>query len=299
MVRKIGVTVVLTLLGLGLPAVAAAGSLPDLQCSGSNSSVRLREDLTCTSAVVFDASGGPITVDLGGHTLSVPSAQPSGSCYIERAADCAIVWSGGDPGALTVKNGTVIGGVIAGSISHVHITGMTSPLGRMSYSQVNGVVFVTYNTVIDHNLVVGGVMTEDVFNGIPNLTITNNLIVDSQTAGIMSCSMYGFQDVSGTVVGNVIYRAAGDGIFFGNNYRVKLSGNVLVDNGGDGIAVMSPVVPWPIAGASAALSGNTAIGNAGLGFNLRPIPPDTVTNGANNLAYANGGEQFPAPGCGT
>jgi hypothetical protein len=70
--RIIAVIVMATGILVALPSYPVdASRVPDLQCGVTpTSSVRLRTDLTCTEAFTLPADNPPLTIDLGGHTLT-------------------------------------------------------------------------------------------------------------------------------------------------------------------------------------------------------------------------------------
>jgi hypothetical protein len=265
------------------PACMAPGSVVEI-----GASVQLTADFGCSLDVVSADMTTPIVVDLGGHTL-----------------DGFILDDTNAP--LYVRNGTVTGRVgpelrapdsaTKITIDHVHVMGDAGAvLGGdliIRFSQIDGAVLVGgNNTAIHWSVVRGGISMTDTDNGL-SLSITHNLIVGAPGAGIFVLDEFLRPDIGGTISSNTITRSTGSGIDLG--LGTDLSGlqvdhNLLTLNGGDGITLG----PSPFAvGGSVTLTGNTAIGNAGHGFNLQPTAPDTVTDGGHNRAAAN----HTAPAC--
>ncbi len=285
-------------------ATASAAPLPELQCGQPiTTSVRLTHDLTCATGffLLGPADGAvPITIDLGGHTLSVAPAGLGGCGFNDPIRHCAITDYQGI--SLTIENGTV-GGAIGlsaagesgpeGLISRVHVEGdvfIAYSGGTLRDSQVDGAVHaIALTNTIRHDTIHGGIIISDGTNGL-QLTITDNLIVKSPGAGILLQSSFSLPDITGTIARNVIYRSAGDGIGGnaenlgnpGGSSPLAITGNLLLANGGDGIGFLAG--SGIQGGGSATIARNLAAFNHGHGFELT-APESFTTHG--NIAFAN------------
>ena len=109
----------------------------------------------------------------------------------------------------------------------------------MSYSEVDGAIIVDgMKNVIDHSLILGGIQIDDVISGV-SLSITNNWIT-STGAAISVEDAFLQPDILGTIGGNVVWKAGGAGMALGLGTDldgVKISNNLLIDNGGDGVTL--------------------------------------------------------------
>ncbi len=323
--RKLTGLLVLALVWVAIPAaVAGAGPLPGLECGQTiTTSVRLRHDLICPQRFLVTAPYNgttpltPITVDLGGHTLGLATPSTSPTCayygfYPRGGFSCPI--TSGTGVMLTIVNGTVAGSVGStdGSVhlSLVHVQGSVilsdsyALLGdgadRVSDSHIDGGVYdLNSSASIQRNLISGGVRTDDTFVG-QHVMITDNLITDSPTAGItIGVDYFTNPDVGGTIANNTITRSTGPGIDAGgsNLAGLLIERNWLLANGADGIE-LGPTEPNP---ASAIITGNVAIANAGHGFWINSTayeagppgvlaPPDQqphFVDGGHNIALFN------------
>jgi hypothetical protein len=300
--RKLTVVLVLTLVVLGVPAVAASASpLPDLVCGMTiTTSVRLRHDLTCPTGFELDHGGvttQTITIDLGGHTLDVPPSGRVGCAFGDPHGTCTIANLAGTN--LTVIDGTVLGDVGLSAfdnpppgntlVSRVHVEGDTWLVydgGEISDSRIDGQVHALATTsIVRRDVILGGIVILDTISS-PNLTITDNLIANSPGDGI-GLNAYSFSepDVSGTISRNVIYRSSGAGIGgVGSDLdNLRIANNWLVDNAGDGVSIAADG-PSPSEG-SATIAGNIATLNGGHGLDIAGL--GAIIDGGHNRALGN------------
>ncbi len=316
--RKLIGLLVLALVWVALPAaVAGAIPLPGLECGQAiTTSVRLRHDLICPQGFTVDAPYGgtgpftPITVDLGGHTLGLTSPSGTVICsyfgfYRGEGYGCPISAGGGV--SLTIAKGTVAGSVGStdGSVhlSKVHVEGLVilslahPAVGigadTVSDSRIDGGVYdLNWSASIQRDVIKGGISTNDDFVG-QEVTITNNLITDSPADGITILEGYYLRpDTDGVIADNIITHSAGSGISASgaNLNGMLIEHNWLIGNDADGIT-LGPPYPSP---ASATITGNVAIANAGHGFNINstayePGPPGVLAPPDQQPHFVDGG----------
>lgn len=295
----------------GAPPAGATGGPVPLECDAGatapnvpvDADVVLTHDLTCPHGFfVPPGLGHPVSVDLGGHTLTVPGA----SC-------------GGQGTCIGLENFTEVAhGRVVASISnavsahHLWVEGqvwMSSSPGSdapssLTHSIVTGQVrhFGGRDGVIDSNIVIGGVAVGNDLRVLEDVQITRNWVVSSPGAGIS------VQDnlpsgISGTVSRNVVWRSAGNGIELGGSVfltgAVEVAANLVARNGGDGIRVLqtgpsfypSGMDPGPVT-----LRANVAVGNRGHGIDASwsTLTAETgIVDGGHNRALFNGS----GPGC--
>src|SRR5262249_40493801 len=130
------------------------------------------------------------------------------------------------------------------------------------------------NDVMQWNVVRGGGISFDDTSNALTLSITHNRVLDSSDAGISGMLGGGgeFQDdVVGDISWNTVEGSLTAGIDFAgaltNFGAVTLTGNHVLDNGGDGIrigGVDDP--PTPFVGGPMTLTSNSAVHNEGSGI---------------------------------
>jgi hypothetical protein len=261
------------------------GDAPGFPVTISRSgSYRLASNLTVTpantSAIVVEAGGDAVTLDLNGFSIVGPCKPP---------AACAASGSGfGVFGATIVTNGSVIGmggsGVVGGMVKDVWAGQNGSGVAADVVTRVRA--HQNRGTGISSKNVTQSVATENLGQGIAviNGTVTSStanrnggdgFYVVGSTISNCTAELNGSLGISGdsakvmdnTVNGNQI------GIFLVGG---TASGNVVFANRGYGINV-----------ANGALMGNTVFSNAGVGLVFRG---GAVGYGANTVFGNSGGE---------
>jgi hypothetical protein len=307
LVRVLVMAATLALVVVGVAQPSASGTLtPELQCGvAPTSSVRLTHDLTCASSVVVDTTG-TISIDLGGHTLTI--ASPDAPCVAGQPANTQPMCAIDARSAVDLSGGTVVGSVglaapSAGQVEQVVVRGdvwLSGGGGQVENSQIRqGTVYAEgAEDQIDSNVIhAGGISFDDTSNGL-QLTISDNFIYNSPGAGIAGMLGGGgeFQnDVTGSVTDNLVFASNGAGIDFAgaltNFGTFAVSGNQLGRNQGDGIrigGVDDP--PTPFVGGPMTLSDNTASRNHGHGIVagwVSNVDGTAIVDGGGNTAQHN------------
>jgi hypothetical protein len=312
MVRWVVPVVVAIAASVSVAPPVSAGTGPEpLECDGSTTSqnvpvevdVVLTHDLTCPHGFYVPfAIDHPVTIDLRGHTLTVPGATcgPPGTCI-------------GLDNFTEVANGRLVASISnATSVHHIWVDGqvwMSSSSGSdapssLTHSVVTGQVrhFGGVGGVIDSNILTGGVAVANDLRVLEGIQVTRNWVVASPGAGIS------VQDnlpsyVSGTVSHNIVWRSAGSGIEIGGSLflagAVDVESNLVVRNGGDGIRVLQTgpaFYPPGVAPGPVTLRDNVALGNDGHGIDASwsTLTTETgIVDGGRNRALFNG----TPPGC--
>jgi hypothetical protein len=282
--------------------------LPALTCPTGDtplavtSDVRLTHDLSCSGGLVeWDLAAG-VTVDLGGHTVTV-----------DEGSRCSV----GQPGCtFEVGSGTLRNGRLVGADVNVG-DGLAERLGiRQGLAEVTGSGELT-RSVIDRGQVVlerggrlthswvmrgQGVLLWNLDHSLTDFQVLDNLIVDGSGAGIsLHTHFFSADDVTGTIEGNEISGNAGAGISLTGDLRdlgaIGISRNVVAHNGGAGIEVSGTLEgPLPnITGGAVTIARNQALSNGGRGINAPWIPawPTGIVDGGKNVASGNA----VAPAC--
>ncbi|MGZ4707938.1 MAG: FG-GAP-like repeat-containing protein, partial [Acidimicrobiales bacterium] len=288
---------VVTIVALGLPAqtagAATPSALPDLQCGVPvTTSVKLRADLTCLESLHIPRNAPPLTIDLGGHTLTGPQ-----SCGSQSGALCAVE---SESGVATITDGTVDGGISGMRISRVHVTGIvtTGMTGAVivSHSVIDHGVYQWGSASIHDNRIGGGIFYDDDFIG-TGFSIVGNTIVGG--AGISVYDEFDFDHIGGTISGNDISGSSGAGITIRGPGTyvmrpVTIANNTVHDNAGDGIDVSVTSSQYSYAAPGAVngpieLRGNVARRNGGHGIDAHferdgGSAPGVIDRGANRAS---------------
>lgn len=290
-----------------LPAGARHRRAPSLECGElPTHDVVLRTDLTCGSGFHFGPSDPPVTIDLGGHTLSVPG--DAGRCT--APGPCGAI-----AGASAVRNGTVLGTLSdIGAVTSVLVVGDVEV--RPGFAGTPGPASVQRSMILDGkirvwgsevtitgNVIRGGVSLVDTNNAVRDVVVERNWIVQSPGAGISVAPDPGSfpNDVSGRFARNVVWGAAGSGIDIRggvwNLGTLDIDTNLLIGNGGDGFRSGTAASGPPTAlGGPVTLTGNVALSNAGHGFDagwMAGVAGTGIVDGGGNRALANA----TAPAC--
>lgn len=289
----VGSVLAATLLVLDAPGVQA--STPGTITCGDQitQSVVLTQNLTCVgTALEVVPAQGPITVNLGGHTVTSTAA--ASTC-----ADAAIVLAGLSPA--TLENGRVLGsgpGVCNASPGNVyqHLTfdgagwantaSDSQPTVRDNVF-IHGAGFATgQNTVyVEYNEFLGGPPDDTAISA----PLVDGVISDNTITGYGVGMNLGDSTISRTVSDNTI-AGAGVGIEITSLTQLgTITGNRLLGNEGDGI-----LIAWQASGGPATVSGNIAVGNGGDGIEVQSTAGGTVTF-ADNVALGNAGHGIVAP----
>jgi hypothetical protein len=302
--RIIAVIVMATGILVALPSYPVdASRVPDLQCGvDPTTSVRLRTDLTCSDPFTLPSTNDPITIDLGGHTLTFTDKTCAPGPPISR---CDIT---DQSGSVTIRNGTVDGSISLGENRHAPLRGTLSKVRVLGHVDTWGASSIADSHLydglsafgaiaLDHNTIRGGVRVDDSQRATP-LDIVDNLILSSPGAGLDISVAFDFDRVGGTIQGNDIRNSVGDGILIhgrGANGlgELHVTANRLTGNGGDGISYpQDNTFPNRFGIGPVVFAGNWARHNGGHGINLRDAgtgePAIGVFDGADNNAKYNG-----------
>jgi hypothetical protein len=311
MLRRIMVSLAVSgLVVIGLAAQpAAAAPLPDLQCGvNPTTSVRLREDLTCTSSFVIgeDLSTPPLSIDLGGHTLTIttPDVGCQASQPLVDPTRCAIL---GDT-KINVRNGTVNGSIglssqpDAGRVTAATVNGdvwLSAAGGAVSQSTVSGTIHDLGSVATVHANWIrgGGIVFDDTFTGMV-IHLADNHISDSPGAGISGVLGGGGDfpnDVTGEIAGNRVFSSHGAGIeitgALGNVGPLMVAMNRVSGSGGDGISLTGVVDEDSGLGGPVTVTANNTLNNAGHGIDASwatNLMGTAIVDGGGNLAHHNG-----------
>lgn len=294
----VAVAVVVAVSGVVPAGAHEPGPVP-LECGMGpiTTDVVLTGDLTCAEGFSATYGGVPaVSIDLRGHTLTVPGA----TCGTLGACQ-GLNWFA------EVANGRIVGNISnARSVHHMQVEGrvwMSSSPGsggpdRLTHSVVTGEVrhFGGEHGVIEANILAGGLVVANDLRGL-DVTVTRNWIMSSPGAGIVARANLP-STVSGTVDHNIVWGSADVGIDvtgvlfqFGD---LAVAANLVLGSGGDGIRVLqppSPAPPWP-QGGPITLAGNAALANGGHGINAvwprEPLPGEVgIVDGGGNRALFN------------
>lgn len=283
------------------PAEARRWWRPTLVCGElPTEDVVLRADLECPTPFHFGPDDEPVTIDLRGHTLTVPG--DAGRCL--APGPCGAV-----AGAAAVRNGTVVGTLSdIGEISRVVVLGDVEV--RLGFSGAGGPASVRRSIVLGGMVRVWGSsvsVTDNVIRGGIDLVSTNSAIRDvhieanwvghSPRAGIAVTPQLGNfpGDVDGVIRRNIVWGSDGPGIDLGgglwNLGPLEIEDNLLVGNGGSGFE-SSTDAPGPpaVAGGPVTVRGNTALFNRGHGIDARwmaGIDGTGIVDGGGNRAALN------------
>ena len=302
--RIVAVIVMATGILVALPSYpVGATRVPDLQCGVTpTSSVRLRTDLTCTDPFTLPAGNPPLTIDLGGHTLTFTDKTCAPGPPITR---CDITDLSG---SVTIRNGTVDGSISLGENRHAPAQGTLSRVRVLGHVDTWGASTVADSHLyagltafgaitLDHNTIRGGVRVDDSQRATP-MNIVDNLILSSPGAGLDVFVSFDFDRVGGTIQGNDIRNSVGDGILIhgqGANGlgELHVTANRLTGNGGDGISYpQDNTFPSRVGIGPVVFARNSARHNAGHGIDIRDAhtsePAIGVFDGADNSAKYNG-----------
>lgn len=305
--RLVVALVVIAVLAL---AAATAGALPaearhrrsaSLVCGElPTRDVVLRADLTCESGFHFGPSDPAVSIDLGGHTLSVPGE--AGRCT--APGPCGAI-----AGASAVHDGTVLGTLSdIGAITSVLVVGDVEV--RPGFAGTPGPASVQRSLVLDGkvriwgsevtitgNVIRGGVFLVDTNTAVRDVVVERNWILHSPWAGISVAPDPGSfpNDVTGRIARNVVWGAAGSGIDIGggvwNVGALDIDTNLLIGNGGDGFRSGTTASGPPAAlGGPVTLTGNVALFNAGHGVDagwMAGVAGTGIVDGGGNRALAN------------
>lgn len=303
--RRIVAVIVLAMgILVALPSYPVdASRVPDLQCGvNPTTSVRLRTDLTCTERFNLPADNPPLTIDLGGHTLTFTDKSCLPGPPISR---CDIT---DQSGSVTIRNGTVDGSVSLGQNRNAPRRGTISKARILGHVDTWGASTVTDSRlyeglsafgaiVLDHNTIRGGVRVDDSRSGTP-MDIVDNLILASPGAGLDINVSFDFDRVGGTIQGNDIRNSAGDGILIhgqGANGlgELHITANRLTGNDGDGLSYpQDNRFPSRFGIGPVVVAKNSARHNSGHGINIRDAETGEaavgVFDGGDNSAKYNG-----------
>ena len=266
------------------------------------SDVRLSHDLHCTGTLVeWDIAPG-VTVDLGGHTVTVDAVL---RCQVGNPP-CTFQVGGG-----TLRNGGLIGAdvnVDSGHAQRLHI--------HQALAEVTGSGEITRSTIDQGQVVIErggqltrswvtrgqGVLLRSTDAALSGFRIADNVIADNAGAGIgLRTIFFGPDDVSGTIKGNWVAGNGGPGISLSGDLRalgaVDISGNWALWNHGTGISVhgddSAPTLP--LTGGPVTLTHNRASFNDGNGIDASWMTgqPTGIVDGGKNRARGN----HTAPDC--
>jgi Right handed beta helix region len=296
------VPAVASLLLVLLPASAQAGAHDSITCGAQiTQSITLTSNLTCTGTALTIEAPIPITVDLGGHTVT-STAAPASAC---RDAPTIIVTI--PSRGVTVQDGRIRGNGAAvcdqfsrGNIyQNLVFDGAgwesaqidTHPTIRDNrFINGAGVVIVKDDTVtIEDNQFLGGPADKTAIFASFNVsgTFSGNRI----TGYGVGLDLGDFFTFPRTVAGNTV-SGAGIGIRTAAFTRLgTISGNRVAGSSGDGILIIGPAFS-PIVGT---ISGNTAVGNGGDGIDYQLASPGAAITFADNVARGNAGHGIVAP----
>ena len=305
LIRRFAVCATLVLATLTLTiAHASATEVPTLQCGvNPTSDVRLDGDLTCASSfVVGDSSAtAPITIDLGGHTLTVTA--PDAPCRFGLpGVMCAIFGAG----PIHLVNGTVVGSVGLAAVRGPNTLFQVTVAGDVWMSGIGGNVIQTmvqggsvhafssafalkYSTIRN-----GGVSFNDLDTRMA-IDIDFNQIVHSPGAGIDGVLGQGgeFQDdLTGHIQHNVITGPMVSGISLTgaltNIGQLDLTGDRVLNSGADGILIQGVATPpTPYLGGPVTLTQNSVIQSIGQRINapwVTNMSGTAIVDGGQNLA---------------
>lgn len=307
----------LTVLALGVPLASSAQQ--GVTCGATlTESITLTEDLYCAGpALVIPYGGsGPITLDLGGHTVS--STFPT---YQKFDATIRV-----QPGGSVVRNGRVVTTGVRPAIrfdsGHNTVEDLTIDGGAIAFS-----AFQSGSSVADSHFVNGGSVgctdgsmsiqnstftgpssegtaaisgylcaisaSRNIIVGYPHAIYSNdvvdrsNRLTDNVIDGGGISILRSVDRAIHTVSGNQVTAAPENGILVTEftqphlishpRLNLKLNNNVVVGSGGDGIHILNNN------GGDVTIAGNLALGNLGLG-----IDAANATDGGVNRAGGNG-----------
>ena len=284
------------------PAGAHRWSAPPLVCGElPTTDVVLRSDLTCETPFHFVGPGPSVSIDLGGHTLTVPG--DAGRCTAPgpcgAIAGAAAVRNGGVIGTLS-DIGDIRGVIVIGDVEvGLGFAGTPGPASVRRTMVLNGSVRIWGpDATVADSLVGGAVVIASTNRAVRNLVIERNWIVRSPGDGVSIAPLPGSfpDDVTGRIRHNVILWSAGHGIAIGSGLwnvgALAIEGNALVGNGGDGFRSGTDATGPPTAlGGPVTLTGNLALLNHGHGFDagwMTGVAGTGIVDGGGNLAFANG-----------
>jgi hypothetical protein len=309
-IRRLAICAALVVTTMTLSiAHASATSLSDtLQCGvNPTTNVHLEHDLVCPHSfqVGTSSSTAPITIDLGGYTLTVTS--PDAPCRFSLpGATCAVF----AVGPVNLLHGSIKGSVglasvrAASRIRGVNIDGdlwMSGVGGRLVASSVSdGSVraFSSTVTVEDNFIHNGGISLNDTDTRMA-IAIGHNLIVGSPDVGIAGVFGGGgeFQnDVTGVIQGNVVTNSTGAGIGLSgaltNIGVLDIVRNRIWHSGADGIHIQGIAAPpTPYLGGPVTLTQNLAVGSSGYAINapwVTNLSGTAIVDGGGNVDRASG-----------
>jgi hypothetical protein len=300
-------SVALAVASTGLVAIYAppAGAVPvPIACGATlTRSVVLTRDLTC-NALILRVTAANVTVDLGGHTITMTNAP---KCFPDNAIVCAIQFEAVKG---TLRNGTLRGAGVSGSATirnvnlidgDIWMTGKGTTVSQ-SFLTDGDITFTASDEHADKNWIKGGqVRLFNSFRSLQGVSVTGNLIINSPADGIAETpNFFGQNDVTADLSGNVVVGSAGAGIHLGRNLQdlgaVTITGNTVSNNKGSGIDINGVAAPnVPFTGGPVTVKNNTAVGNGGHGIDARWIPNlgTGIVDGGGNKATAN----QTAPAC--
>lgn len=292
-----------------LASTSGAGPAPPgLECGQDvTTDVVLTHDLHCPTGRAFRIVASGVTVDLGGHTVTVTRepdescglvafGDPPGGCSIDIFAD-----------SVSLTNGRLVGVEVGifdsrsvdlsrlwAQDSGLYLTGARLHHSVVVDSDVE-IFGESGGPTVDHNWLRGtNVRMNNVQWGVHDFHIDSNIIDHSPRYGIELYLYCCFRpgDVSGSVTRNLVVRSALDGVnapgdgeagsltAFG---ELTVTDNLLIGNGGDGLELSGrPVFPYcdvyclpgqlyPEAGPIV-VGGNAAYFNGGHGLNIDLLP---------------------------
>lgn len=280
---------VVVALVLWMAPSAQAGTQSSITCGAQiMQSIVLTSNLTCAGTALsigsMSSSSAPITVNLGGHTVTSTAAVGGGLCPEGMTIRMDMF------GRVTLENGRIRGnGVGVCDLSFVNIyqnlvfDGADLFGGNDNYSTVRdnrfvhgaGVIFGENTVTVEDNLFIAGPADKTAVLGGYVAGVFSGNKVTGYGVGFDLADTFGLPR---TVANNTVL-GAGIGIRVESETGFgAISGNLVAGNSGDGILVSMPLGGGAFAGT---MSGNIAVGNGGtaLRSNCPPHrrPPSLTT----------------------
>jgi hypothetical protein len=310
--KRLVVLVVVTLVALLAPPLAsttnAGPAVAGLECGQDvTTDVVLTHDLHCPTFEAFDVVAPGVTVDLGGHTVTVtrePYTEGCGWIIYGDPGPCSITLFAD---SVSLTNGRLVGvevGVIDSRSVDLSRLWVEDSVLFLTGARLHDSVVVdsrielfgeSGGPTVDRNWLHGTPLWMDNLQyGVTDLRVDSNIIDHSPEHGIelhLTCGCYRPGDVTGSITRNLVLGSALDGIYVapGSDYpaealaglgELTVTSNVLVGNGGDGFEMWGTTIydascacpTFYEVGGPIVMGGNAAFFNGGHGLTVHLQP---------------------------
>ncbi|WP_163789150.1 right-handed parallel beta-helix repeat-containing protein [Mycolicibacterium aichiense] len=230
-------------------------------------------------------TGGPGTITLTGTV----DAQPGRGLTLKLTTAGGGVHLGAAVGAQNPLGGLVLASTAGAGATTVTADGVINLDGSLGFANQNGLAIGPSVTVdFSHGgLVQNFTKTGIVLDQSDDSTLQEFIVSNNATGGIVATDVERLTLADNAVIGNGAPNG-GDGIDIAGGIDVHITGNSVIGNNGDGIAVFSYANPVIVDSQHITLKGNAVTNNTGDGIDLKDADDVEISGNTITTNTANG-----------